>query len=84
MNEVLNKLKEINNKDIKIEQIGSWLWITGNTFKIKEELKGLGFFCSNNKKAWFYNNSSIKLNKSFSKTLEEIKNKYKTEEIKIF
>ena len=41
-------------KDIKIEIIGSWVWITGNTFPVKDSLKERGFTWSKSKKAWYF------------------------------
>ena len=81
MNELINKLKDF--KEIKIELIGSWLWITGNTFNIKDNLKELGFFYSKNKKAWFYNNSNKKKGIGFYKDLDEIKKRYISKEIEL-
>ena len=39
--------------DITIEVIGSWVWVGGNTFAIKENLKSLGFRWSKSKKLWY-------------------------------
>lgn len=36
------------------EVIGYWLWITGETYAIREQLKGLGFKFSHLKRAWYY------------------------------
>ncbi len=83
MQEVINKLKEIELTDIKVEVIGSWLWVSGDTFKIKDNLKTLGFFYSHNKKAWFFNGSDHKINRAFCKSLDEIKNKYSSQEISL-
>ena len=83
MQEIINKLKEIELTDIKVEVIGSWLWVSGNTYNIKEYLKELGFFFSNSKKAWFFNGSDHKINRAFCKSLDEIKNKYSSQEISL-
>jgi len=39
INNKLNELKTLDLSNIKIELIGSWLWLTGDTFNIKEQLK---------------------------------------------
>jgi hypothetical protein len=39
---------------IEIEIIGSWIWITGNTFAVRETLKGEGFRFSHPKTAWYW------------------------------
>lgn len=49
--DVIDKL--IYYRDIKIELLGRWLWITGNTKPIKDLLKQLDFKWSFKKQAWF-------------------------------
>jgi len=39
---------------IVIELIGSWIWITGNTFPLRETLKGEGYKFSHPKTAWYW------------------------------
>jgi len=39
---------------IVIELIGSWIWITGNTFGVRETLKGEGYRFSHPKAAWYW------------------------------
>ena len=39
---------------IVIELIGSWIWITGNTFAVRETLKGEGYKFSHPKSAWYW------------------------------
>jgi len=39
---------------IKVELIGSWVWISGNTYPIKDELKAAGFFFAGKKKMWYW------------------------------
>jgi len=76
------QIKEIKQfHGLKIEKIGFWLWISGNTYPIKEKLKQMGFFYSKNKRAWFYNGEDKKKGKGFYKNLEELKNKFGCEEI---
>lgn len=81
MMEIIEQLKQINPIGCKIELIGSWLWISGKTFSIKEQLKELGFFFSANKKAWFYNGQQFKSRKAFYKNLEELKLKWGVENV---
>ena len=52
---IRDKLNEvIFFEDVIIEVIGSWIWISGNTRVIKEELKEKGFRFSPNKLAWYW------------------------------
>ena len=41
-------------RDISIELCGSWVWVTGNTYAHKEELKALKFRWSSKKAAWYF------------------------------
>lgn len=43
----------IKYADINIEIVGSWVWVSGNTFGIKDELKNLGFKWSKSNKKWY-------------------------------
>ena len=42
--------------DIKIEIIGSWVWISGNTYQHYNTIKEAGFKFSKSKKAWYWYN----------------------------
>jgi len=59
---------------IDIELSGKWLWVTGNTYPIRTELKTAGFLFASTKKAWFYKGTESKGRGKMS--LEEIKTKY--------
>ena len=81
MNDIIQQIKCLKVDNIKIELIGSWLWLSGDTFKIKDKLKEIGFFYSNNKKAWFYNGAKYKTHKAFYKNIQELKNRFIYKEI---
>lgn len=55
--DALNMYKEVIDRlirydDITIELVGDWLWVTGNTKPIKEELKELKFFWNKRRLLW--------------------------------
>jgi len=80
--EIREKLNEvIFLKEVTIEVIGSWIWITGNTRPLREELKTRGFKFSPNKLAWYwqYGDYRKKNGKQFS--LEEIRAMWGSEEV---
>jgi hypothetical protein len=71
----LQQLKQ--EKNLKIEQIGTWIWVSGDTYRIKEKLKEMGFFYSAKKKAWFFNGEKFKLPiRAYFKNLEELEQKF--------
>lgn len=41
-------------RGIQGEVIGTWLWVSGDTYPIREYLKALGFRFSHFKRAWYY------------------------------
>lgn len=76
LREVLNK---IINLEVDIEICGSWIWVSGNTYNVKKQLKAAGFRYSKTKKSWYWGEL-----KSFYKkklTMDDIRNKYGSEKI---
>lgn len=74
--------KIITFTGIKIELIGSWIWISGETFKYKNELKNLKFTWCSTKKMWSYHHEgdNKKSHKKFD--IEQIRSMFGSEEIK--
>ena len=69
-----------NKKDFEI--CGTWIWISGNTYKVKEELKAAGFKWCSNKKMWSWH-FGVYARKGNKKTdMEYIRNKYGSQIIK--
>ena len=78
-------LQLIKFDNIVIDVVGCFIWLSGNTYPIKEELKQLGFRYSKNKKSWYiapkeYMENRVNYKKKYSMT--EIKNKYGCTSIK--
>lgn len=70
----------VNLADIIIEVVGNWIWITGNTFPVRKELKAAGLFFASKKVAWYYRAEEYR-SKGSGKTLDEIRGKYGSEKI---
>jgi hypothetical protein len=49
---MVEKLMKVQG--IIIEICGSWLWVSGNTFPVHEQLKEFGLKYSRNKKRWYF------------------------------
>ena len=73
---IINKI--ITFKDCKIEVIGNWLWITGNTKYYKEILKNLKFKWINNKKAWAYHTDKYFKKTKNIYTLDDLRSSFVT------
>ncbi len=72
---VINILMKLQG--IIIEQCGSWLWITGDTKSVKEELKAAGCRWASKKKMWYWHSSSdAPKPRRRSAPMEEIRSKY--------
>ena len=50
--------KIISLVGIEIELIGNWLWVSGNTFAVRDTLKQEGFYFSHPKTAWYFHQGS--------------------------
>lgn len=61
---------------IQVELMGYWVWVTGDTFPVKDKLKAVGLFFASKKKAWYYRSEEYKTNNRKQTTLAEIRNKY--------
>lgn len=63
-------------KGVKIEVIGSWIWVSGNTIQFRSQLKEMRFKWSKSKVAWYYHRSDYRKRTSRTFTLEEIRDLY--------
>jgi len=66
---------------ITIELVGWWIWVTGNTYPVRKELRNAGLFFASKKEAWYYRSEEYKVTKGGKKTLDEIRVKYGSEVI---
>lgn len=75
--EVAAKVAEIIGlKGIVIELVGRWVWVTGNTWPVKDTIKRAGFSWASQKRCWFWHKPEDKCPSRARKTLDEIKAKY--------
>lgn len=76
-------INNIIDLDITIEIIGSWIWLSGNTYNYKDIIKENGFRWASKKKMWYYNpDESYKKRSKKELSIEDIKSKYGFETIK--
>ena len=74
MREVLEKI--INLVDIDILICGQWIWVSGNTYQYKKELKEIGFKWASKKKMWHFHTDIFKKKSKKVLSMEEIKSYY--------
>lgn len=66
---------------ILIELIGNWVWVSGNTYPYRLQLKHAGFYFAPKKVMWYYRPEDYKSPNSSPKTIETIRAKYGSEVI---
>ena len=72
---ILNKVVQIK-ADIVIELIGTWIWISGNTYSYKKELKENGFKWASQKKQWYWHSEAFRKRSRKTLSMDDIKNYY--------
>ena len=86
--ETVNEYKDIINaiihfENVTIEIIGSWIWLTGNTYTYKKELKDLNFKWSSKKSAWYYHNMVFRKRSKNQYDMDGLRNLFGSQEVKI-
>lgn len=74
LREVLQKI--INFDGIEIEIVGAWLWVSGNTYNYKKELKEIGFKWASQKKMWYWKSEAYRKKSRKSLNMDDIRNYY--------
>lgn len=74
LREVLQNI--INFDGIEIEIAGQWIWLSGNTFSYKKELKEIGFKWASQKKQWFWHSDTFRKKSHKTLSMDEIRNYY--------
>ena len=84
---VSEKIRELQNsispEGLHFEVCGTWLWVTGKTYQVKDTLKKLGFRYSANKLSWYYRQEDHRSSNQEPIPLELIREKYGTNEVAI-
>lgn len=78
--EMINALK--NLPGIKLEIIGSWLWVSGNTFDHKKVIKSLKMKFSGNKKSWYYHEDTYRKRSKKKFSMNDIRDLHGSQDIK--
>lgn len=73
--------KIIHMVGVEIEICGSWIWVSGETYKFKEALKEAGFQWAKKKRMWYWASEPITKKRS-STSMEKIRALYGSEKIK--
>lgn len=74
LREVLQKI--INFDGIEILIYGQWIWVSGNTYGYKKELKEIGFKWASQKRQWFWHSEVFRKKSHKTLTMDEIRSYY--------
>lgn len=66
----------INFEGIEIELVGAWIWVSGNTYSYKKELKEIGFKWASQKKQWYFHTDAYKKKSRKSLSMNDIRSYY--------
>lgn len=80
LREVLEKI--IHFSDITIEVCSSWIWLSGNTYQYRTELKEIGFKWASKKKQWYWHSEAFRKKGHKPLSMDEIRNYYGSTEVK--
>lgn len=69
--DIINKVIHLDG--VEIEIVGTWVWLSGNTYPHRETIKAAGFFFSSKHKKWYYNGNTKKSRKHSKLTYEQVK-----------
>jgi len=74
-------IDQIISFDVKIEIIGNWIWLSGNTFPYRKKLRSIGFYFAPKKKNWYYRPRQYKSRNRNSMPMDYIRKKYGSEKV---
>ena len=74
LRDVLNQIIKFNGIDIEI--VGQWVWVSGNTYACKKELKEIGFKWASQKKMWYWHSEAFRKKSKKTLSMDAIRNYY--------
>jgi len=80
LRDVLEKI--INFIGIEILICGQWIWVDGNTYAYKKELKEMGFKWASSKKKWYFHTDTFRKKSHKTLSMEDIQNYYGSTTVK--
>jgi hypothetical protein len=51
---IMDELMKEKYAAVTVEIVGSWIWLSGNTYTVKDSIKELGFKFQGSSKRWYY------------------------------
>ena len=79
LREVLQKIISFSN--INIEIVGCWLWVDGDTYPYRNDLKALGFKWASEKMKWYFHTEAFRKRSKRKLSMDDIRNLYGSTEV---
>ena len=79
MQDIFDKIRHYIN--VKAEVCGAWLWLDGETWRYKKELKELKFKWAPKKRQWYWNDGTFRKKSKRVLSMNEIRNIYGSVEL---
>ena len=73
----LDKLMKLEG--LEIEVCGDWIWVRGNTYPIKDQLKAVGCFWASKKKCWYWKPADYVKTSKKEWDMEKIRDRFGSE-----
>ena len=77
--EVINKVVEMG---LDVEICGAWIWISGNTKPVKEDIKAMGCRWAPKKKLWYYRPGDWKSASRGKFTMDQIRERHGSQTVR--
>lgn len=71
--EIINKIINLN---LIIEICGNWIWLSGNTYAYKDQLKEFGFYFASQKRVWYWRPREYRSNNRDPLPMDQIRSLY--------
>lgn len=78
---LLTRLKKSKLDGCKVEVIGSWIWISGETKQYVDKFKKYGMHFAPNKKAWYFHTGKYQRKSVTTSNINDIRVRYNNETI---
>ena len=59
-----------------VEIVGSWVWVTGDTYRNRDRLKAAGYRWAAKKSAWYWHPADQSVGRPSQMSLDQIRDKY--------
>ena len=74
LREILNRIIHFEGMDIEL--VGAWIWVSGNTYAYRKELKESGFRWASQKKMWYWHSEAFRKKSRKTLSMDEIRGYY--------